>query len=280
MKKEAIKDKYIVNGVLTSTKNEEIFEQITKAPIYEVIRVMNGVPLFFEEHLDRMRKSSEIVDYEILRDDKEIKNDVKILIKENDVENLNIKLLCTDIEGKGQVFLAYFIESYYPDAKVYKEGIHTILYHYERQNPNAKVLNVSFKEDVNRRIKEEEAFEALLVNGEGYITEGSRSNMFFVKGTTAYTAPKGEVLLGVTRNHIMDVCMKLNIKVIEERIHIEDLGKIDGAFMTGTSVNALPITTIDDRKYNSVDNSIIKEVGKGYMESIKKYLEEKKAQWE
>lgn len=212
LKKEAIKDYFILNGEVATVSDTRIFEEIVKSPIYEVIRVIDGIPLFFEEHIERMRRSSEIVDYSIYRSDEEFFFDMKKLIEINNVKNLNIKLLCVDIEGKGQIFLAYFIESYYPSEEVYKEGIHTILYDFERVNPNAKVLNISFKEDVKNKLKEEKAFEALLVNKEGYITEGSRSNMFFVRGDKVYTAPSGEVLLGVTRKHIVEVCEKLNIK--------------------------------------------------------------------
>ncbi|SHH95697.1 aminotransferase class IV [Sporanaerobacter acetigenes] len=279
MKNEAIRDYFVMNGEIIENRGINVFKNINKPPIYEVIRVIKGVPLFLEEHLERMRKSSDIVDYQIYRTDKEIEEDIKKLIKENNVENLNIKLLCTEIQGKGQVFLAYFIKSYYPESRVYMEGIHTILYHFERENPNAKILNVSFKEDVNRKIEENNAFEALLVNNQGYITEGSRSNMFFVKDEILYTAPKGDVLLGVTRNHIMEVCNKLGLKVVEENIHIEDLSKINASFMTGTSVNVLPISSIDKRKYDSVNNIIVKSVGDAYLKDMKKYLDLNKKIW-
>jgi len=279
LKREAIKKYFILNGELIETEKEEIFHLINKPPIYEVIRVINGVPLFLEEHLERMRSSSDITGYKIYRSDEDIKEDIRRLIIENNISNLNIKLLCTDVEGKGQLFLAYFIESYYPDEIVYNNGIHTILYYFERENPNAKILNVSFKEDVNAKIKEEDAFEALLVNRNGYITEGSRSNMFFVTDSLVYTSPAGEVLLGVTRKYIMKVCRDLDIEVVEENINIEDLEKLNGAFMSGTSVNVLPISTIDHHEYDSVNNSIVKKIGEGYLNEMKNYIKKNMDKW-
>lgn len=272
MRPEAIKKFYVANGQLKSTTNTEIFKKIEKPPIYEVIRVIDGIPLFLEDHLERIRKSGHIINYQIEREDREIEEDIKRLIIQNRVKNLNVKLLCVDIEGIGQVFLTYFIESFYPPVEYYKEGIHTILFHYERENPNAKVQMVSFREEVARQLKEEKAFEALLVNKAGYIPEGSRSNMFFVKDGRIYTAPKGDVLLGITRKYIFDVCEKLNIKVVEENIHVEDLDKIDGAFMSGTSVNVLPIATVDHIKLDSVNNKIIKEVSNAYVNRMKEYI--------
>jgi len=87
------------------------------------------------------------------------------------------------------------------------------------------------------------------------------------------------VLLGITRKYIFDVCQRLNIRIIEESIHVDDLNKVDGAFMSGTSVDVLPISTIDDIKLDSVNNRIIKEIGKGYLDLRNSYIEANKPQW-
>ncbi|NLJ97973.1 MAG: aminotransferase class IV [Tissierellia bacterium] len=279
MKPEAIAQFYIVNGELKVTSNVRIFQRIEKPPIYEVIRVVDGIPLFLEDHLKRMRESARIIDYQIERADKEIEGDIRELILQNKIENLNVKLLCTDIEKLGQVFLIYFIKSFYPPEEYYEKGIHTILFHHKRENPNAKVQMISFREEVARQLDEKKAFEALLVNEEGYIPEGSRSNMFFVKGDKIYTAPKGDVLLGITRKYILKVCEELNIKVVEENIHVEDLDKLDGAFMSGTSVNVLPIATIGDIELDSVNNRIIKAINKGYANKMERDIIRKRQDW-
>ena len=136
----------------------------------------------------------------------------------------------------------------------------------------------SFKEDVAKALQEKNAFEALLVSKSGYIPEGSRSNIFFVKGDKVYTANGSDVLIGITRKHIFNVCEKLNIKIIEESIHIDDLNKLDGGFMSGTSVNVLPISTIDDIKLDSVNNPIIKEINKEFINQIREYILNHKAE--
>jgi len=275
LKPEAIKKYYMANGRLISTDDLDIFYSIEKPPIYEVIRVIDGIPLFLEDHLERMRISGELVGVSINRSDEEIEKDIMKLIEANGVENLNIKLLCANIEGEGQALLAYFIKSFYPPEEYYRDGIHTILFHHERENPNAKVLKSSFKEEVAKKLEENKAFEALLVNNDGYITEGSRSNMFFVKENKIYTAPKGTVLLGITRQHIMEVCKELSIEVVEENIHVDDLDRLEGAFMSGTSVNVLPISTIEDIRLNSVNNHIIRKIAKGYENKMKEYIKSK-----
>lgn len=274
MKAEAIKDYYIINGEIKSTKDQKIFEKIEKKPIYEVIRVINGVPLFLEDHLNRMFDSAELIGYVLDRGVEEIKKDMKSLILKNKVDKLNIKLLSAEVDGIGKVFLVYNIESFYPPEEYYKNGIHTILFNHERDNPNAKVVATTFREEVAKALKENNAFEALLVSRSGHIPEGSRSNMFFVKGDKVYTAPGSEVLIGITRKHIFNVCEKLNLKIIEESIHVDDIEKLDGGFMSGTSVNVLPISTIGDVNLDSMNNRIIKEINKAYVESMYNYIEE------
>lgn len=279
MKKEAIKEYLIINGEVHKTEETDIFDKIEKPPIYEVIRIIDGVPLFFEDHIKRMFDSARIIDFKISRNEDDIRKDIKTLILKNKIDRLNVKLVNVDIDKMGRVFLAYNIESFYPPQEYYIKGIHTTLFHHERENPNAKVLVSSFKEEVARVLKEKEAFEALLVNKSGYVLEGSRSNIFFVKGDKVYTAKASDVLLGITRKYIFDVCKKLNIKLVEESIHIDDLKNLDGAFMSGTSVNVLPISSIDNTTLNSVSNSLIKEISKAYVELVKNYILSHKAEW-
>lgn len=279
MKPEALNGYFIVNGQVHSTKDMKIFEMIEKPPIYEVIRAINGVPLFFEEHLERMYNTAKLIDYDLGRSEAEIREDIKILILKNEVESENIKLLSTEIEGMGKVFLVYNSETFYPPKEYYENGVHTTLYKHERDNPNAKVQFASFKEGVAKALEENDAFEVLLVNNSGYIPEGSRSNMFFVKGEKVYTAPTSEVLIGITRKHIFDVCKALGVKIIEETIHQSDLEKLNGAFMSGTSVNVLPISSIGHIKIDSVNNHTIREINRAYIKKMDDYISDNKTQW-
>ncbi|TJX14021.1 branched-chain amino acid aminotransferase [Tissierella creatinini] len=277
MRSEVIKDFYVVNGDLISSNDLTLFEGISKPPIYEIIRIIDGVPIYLEDHLNRMYESAKLTGIDLISEGY-IKSYIKDIILKNKLEKGNIKLLSGESDGKN-FFSVFCVESFYPPKEYYENGIKTILYKHERNNPNAKVLHTSFKEDVAKAIKESGAFEALLVRNDGYIPEGSRSNIFFVKGEKMYTAPKEEVLLGITRKHLFKIAEKLGITIIEESIHVDDLKKIEGAFMTGTSVNILPISEIDDIKLNSVNNKIIKTLNQAYDNMIIEYIEKNKEIW-
>lgn len=278
MKREAILEYYIQNGEILSTQNQDLMNLRGQVAIYEVIRVIDGIALYFEEHMDRMRKSAEILGHRIHKSDAEIFQEVQALIKVNHSPDLNIKLLCSDLDHQhNQDFILYFMESHYPTKEVYQRGIHTILFPSERENPNAKVVNQSLRERIQQAMKAEGAYEALLVNHDQYITEGSRSNIFFVKDNQLITAPPGDVLLGVTRMRIMEVCKKLGVVVKENLLHVDDLAQLDGAFMTGTSVNVMPIRSIDSRTYDSSHHSLIQKIQEGYEADMKAYIEMRKA---
>ena len=278
MKNEARNKYFKINDSILENNEDDIFEQIITPSIYEVIRVIDGVPIFLEEHLDRMFTSARIINYDMLYSKDQIKESIKEVILKNKVHNQNIKLLGSKIDDK-MVFLVYFVDSFYPSKEYYSSGIKTIIFEHERDNPNAKIQKDDFRKKVKEAMDMNDAFEALLINNDGYILEGSRSNMFFVKDNKIFTAPSNQVLLGITRKYIFNIAEILNIDIVEEAIHMDDIKDLQGAFMSGTSVGVLPISRIDTRFIQSTDNEIIKRLNKAYDELIENYIREEKTQW-
>jgi branched-chain amino acid aminotransferase len=275
MKRETVSNYYFHNGKRCRTENMEIFDEIHLPSIYEVIRIINGIPLFLEAHLKRLRKSAELLGTKIAKRDEEIAAEIFTLAQLNRCSNINVKLLCRGLHEKKQDFLVYFIESFYPDWKTYQNGIYAILYYSERENPNAKVVNVDWKKRIGTALKKTGAFEALLVNNDNYVTEGSRSNIFFVLGHKIYTAPSKDVLLGVTREMILNICSQYSVELVEDIIAVQDIKRMDGAFITGTSINVLPINKIDEYRMPSTSNPIIHNIGKEYEKLMWNYIKER-----
>ena len=243
--------------------------------IYEVIRVISGVPLFLERHLARMEASAKLIGYTGKLISDKVQNSIFELIKANNNPDKNVKIIAYNLENSTPDYMAYFIQSSYPAPEEYRKGVNGILLNEERTNPNAKIVNSSFKERVTAALTHVKAYEALLVNSENEITEGSRSNVFFVKNGTVLTAPGGNVLIGITRLCVFELCEKLNIKVLEKPINTAMLGEIDGVFMTGTSPKILPISKIDDMHFSSSANPVIKALMKGYDNMVVEYIKKK-----
>lgn len=239
--------------------------------VYEVIRVIDGIPLFLEDHLARMTSSLALQGMRLTETLEKIRNLLLLLIKKNNVENGNIKLL---INGAAPDIYLYFIPHAYPAETLYEAGVDTATLAIVRHNPNAKVIDARYKAAVTAFIEEKNIYEALLVNPEGCITEGSKSNLFFVRGEKVLTPPLKDVLGGVTRQRILDLCKENGIPVEEVPVPLTDLPTWDGAFISGTSPKVLPIRSIDGRTLSSTDNPVIQKIRRCYEDKIQHYQDE------
>jgi branched-chain amino acid aminotransferase len=251
---------------------EEFKDYYTDAgkSLYEVIRISDGIPIFLMEHIERLFNSAEIMKYSLSITRDEIIDRILKLINKNNAEEGNLKLVINYSRDSNERFLAYFLPHAYPTKEDYQEGVKTITYHKERSNPNAKVINSVFREQVNAKISREDVYEAILVDDSGFITEGSRSNIFMVIDSTVVTSKVEKVLPGITRQFIIKICKSLNIKFEEKNIHEKDLEAIAGLFISGTSPKVLPIKSVDDILFNSVKNTIINTIMKEFQVEINK----------
>ena len=187
-------------------------------------------------------------------------------MKKNNFVEGNIKLLCNGTSPT-DLYL-YFIPHYYPEDKFYEEGIITKTLKIERHNPNAKVIDVTYKKAVTDFIENEEIYEALIVNQKDEITEGSKSNVFFVRDHTLITPPLKDVLGGVTRLKIIELAKAHHLTVQEKPFFMKDIPELEGAFISGTSPNLLPIRKINDQVLNSPTNPTILKLIRYFNESV------------
>ncbi|WP_315077666.1 aminotransferase class IV [uncultured Clostridium sp.] len=263
---EAINNFFIENSNIKKINQFENIEAPGKV-IYEVLRIIHGKPLFLENHLLRMENSFKLTNIDYYLDNLKIRKDIENLVRENEKFEGNIKLTYNINE---KVMRIFFINHSYPNEEMYQNGVKTILYFGERDNPNAKIVNLSFREKVNIKIKESNAYEAILVDSKGYITEGSKSNIFMIKDDVLLTSPVKAVLPGVTRGEIIDIAIENGIRVEEVNYKYSDIEKLDGMFISGTSPKILPINQVDSIKMNS--NEIINKLIKYYNNKIISYI--------
>lgn len=256
------------NGVLLTCVPEETMNfDFTGPIIYEVIRYINKRGLFKEDHLDRLDRSAAGQGIVLPVTREAYDRHVEILLTRNNRTNCNIKLLVC----QGQ-YIIYLSRTFYPDAEVYETGVDTASIQVERPDPNAKVRRVSYIETISKFRQEQQVFEALLLNNEGYYTEGSRSNLFFVKKgeSCVYTAPSSMILEGVMRRHLLLLCAEMGIQVIQRAISKAEMNQVEGAFLTGTSIKVLPIARIDGISYSSSGHPLIQSLMKRFDEYVER----------
>lgn len=261
---------FIRNGELMPSclfSNADVYEGES---VYEVLRMMGSGPLFYDDHMERMAMSVQYHNHKMLATPKEMVSQIVMLRKNAGVKEANLKIVFNYRENE-QTSLIYFIEPLYPTQQQYREGVQTILYHAERDNPEVKVINHRLRSSIYHRLILSNAYEALLVDSEGYVTEGSRSNIFFVRENRIFTAPDEKVLGGITRKHVIDICRLNGIDVIMEAVYEDDIVNYESVFMTGTSPMVLPVQLIDEIRFVA-DNQLVRRLLELYMTRVKESL--------
>ena len=264
---------FLTNGQLMKSADFDPKVLQTGITIYEVMRVIDGKYLFLEEHIDRLYQSAKVANIQLWKDESDIYQALEKLKKDNDLEFGNVKLVF-HLDNNVKQFLVYIITHSYPTEEDYQKGVQVQLLDAERSNPNVKIFNPALRARADAFIDNLNIYEALLVNKQGFITEGNRSNVFFIKNNEVVTPPVKHVLPGVTRNHVMAMCRRLQISIREMLVHKDDLKDYETVFLTGTSPKVLPVSCVNDINYPT-DQALLRTLMDQYNDEITLYIEKK-----
>jgi len=241
--------------------------------LYEVLRVIEGVPLFLEHHLQRLRNSAQLMNLRLSLEDGEISQRLQELINSNQIYTGNIKVVINYPDNEQpEDFYAYFVTHSYPSPEDYQNGVKTVLVRAERLNPNAKVDRSDYRNLIEKAKNESGSYEALLVDREEKVSEGGKSNLFMVKGNVVYTAPSDKVLKGITRQMVISACKNKGYQVVEKEIDLKDIPNMDAIFISSTSSKVLPVRQVDNMFFASSSNKIIRDIMIEYDSIIDAYI--------
>lgn len=242
--------------------------------VYEVFRLMDGTALFLEDHYDRLISSVQMSGIRFKMEYPELELNIKQLSLINEQLNGNVKFVLSEDNQSSQWYFS-FIPHAYPSAADYRDGVAAGLLYAERVNPNAKIVQNTVREKANQLMADKKLYEVLLVDKSGLIREGSRSNVFFIKGDRFYTAPTSMVLAGVTRKKVLECICEMGSMVVEEAVRSTEIASCDAAFISGTSPKVLPVNRIDDHVFH-VGNPLVEQLMIKYDSVIEDYLASKR----
>lgn len=218
--------------------------------VYSSLKVVRGKVFFPEFHVDRLLESAKIIDLQHTFKKENILKWIGCAVSENKIENALLRIvLIGDADNNKNADLCIFPVSgltFYP-ARLYSKGAKAITFPGERRFPSSKTKDLLLGFLALRKAKENNAIEALLVDREGNIREGTRSNFFAIKGTTLFTPPKEKVLDGITKKIVLEAARK-DFAVKEEDIPLSKIEEYDELFISSTSLNVMPLSQIDDTK--------------------------------
>ena len=250
-----------VRQMISGFKAAVTLGSLSTPAVYEVVRVTDGQPVFLEEHYQRLEKSLASMGRVPLFSCHELRDCIAALVDESGIINHNIKIEA-DVSGYARLYLS---PTHYPSAELYESGVRTDLFSGERRNPNVKMMDRALREATDAAIRDGDLYEVLLVDRNGLITEGSRSNVFFIKDDEVYTAPSDRVLLGVTRSKIIEIIRGMGLKLREEAVPAADIGEFRAAFISGTSPKVMPIVSVGDTGFD-VNDPILRKIMEKYDE--------------
>ncbi len=263
---------YLQNRKLIDVSQFDDSFLLSQSYIYEVFRVQEGVALFLEDHLSRLEQTCQLSNYCPGFDVSEVYDQVYALIRANNLETGNIKVVLR-LDDKDQPdFRVYINPHQYPTQEQYIKGVDLSLFKAIRNNPNAKVMDLRLRNATNLAREQLNVYEALLVDNKGCITEGSRSNIFFIRNDKVITPPVEDVLPGITRKHVMEVCRQLQIKVVEEKVPARSLVVMEALFISGTSRKVLPVKHVDGLGFDPA-HPLLLQIREGFDEKVRRYIQ-------
>lgn len=238
---------------------------------YEVVRIYEGRVAFLDDHINRMLSSLKLAGIKKRISKNQIYTDLSNCIKANGLENGNIRFSAFT-DGKFLKFLHEIIPHRYPDDEEYENGVSLAVARFERERPNVKKWNQKMKDIVKRYVAIRDVYEILLYNEKGYLTEGSKSNLFFIVDNQVVTAPGEYVLKGITRKYVIKSILNLGLDFKEQLVHVTDLLKYDAVFITGTSPGVLPVNEIKSCCHADPKHPVLRSIMSAYKNEIEKTL--------
>lgn len=230
--------------------------------IFEGIRIYNGNIFKCKEHLDRLYDSAKSIMLNIPLSYDEMQEVLAETLRKNEMRDGYIRLVVSRGPGdlgldprrspKANVVVIVEKLSIYSE-EAYRIGLKTISVSTRRNVPDAinpKIKSLNYLNNILVKIQANQADvgEAIMLNSQGYVAEGSSDNIFIIKRGVIYTPPcYCGALEGITRQAIMEISAKLGYTVKEEPFTLHDVYVADEAFFTGTAAEVIAVREVDGR---------------------------------
>jgi branched-chain amino acid aminotransferase len=234
--------------------------------VFEGVRAYDtdqGTAIFrLREHTDRLFNSAHIVGMSIPYDRETLDDAQRAAVRENGLDSAYIRPMCFyGSEGMGlradnlkvHCMVAAWEWGAYLGEDNLNNGIRIKVSSFTRHHVNITMCRAKANGNyMNSMMALQEALrdgydEALLLDAEGYVMEGSGENIFIVRGGILYTPDLTSALDGITRKTVISLAGELGIQVVEKRITRDEVYIADEAFFTGTAAEVTPIREVDGR---------------------------------
>lgn len=225
--------------------------------VYEATRTFNRKGFRLDQHIDRLFSSAEKIYLEPTLSKQEIISEVEKTIGASPFDNISIRIILSrgnnsDLGLDPDLALSNNLIIITKEIKPnptwwYETGVSMIFYKKKSSNvgPLPKAGNYVENMLAFREAKQQNAFDAIMINPEGFVTEGTTSNIWLVKDNRVYTPPLSVgILEGLTRKTLLG----MNLNIEEKKLIAQDFLLADECFLSSTTRDLVPVISIDNHK--------------------------------
>ncbi|MDK2878083.1 MAG: branched-chain amino acid aminotransferase [Thermoanaerobacteraceae bacterium] len=253
--------------------------------VFEGIRAYDGRVFRLKEHIDRLYNGARAIMLDIPLTKQQMIEVVLETLRRNQLRDAYIRLVVSRGEGdlgldprkchKPTIVCITDKIVLYPD-KMYEEGLEIITAATRRNPPeavNPQMKSLNYLNNIMAKIEANLAGvpEALILNVDNYVAECTGDNIFIVKNGVIITPPTyAGLLIGITRNAIIEAAQNLGIKVEEKLFTRYEVYTADECFLSGTAAEAIPVVKVDGRVIGEgKPGPVTKQILKAFKELIK-----------
>jgi branched-chain amino acid aminotransferase len=224
--------------------------------VFDFMRTFNGKPHFLKEHVARLENSAHEIGLELPWSQEEIIAIVNTTLEKNQLPEANIRIVITGgsspdfITPQGEPRLLVLVTPITPPPPVwYEKGVKIITVCSRRNLPGAKSIDYIRATMALREAKKAGAVEAIYLDRERFILEGTTSNIFAVINGTL-TTPGHNILPGITRKAVLGISQSL-MECRIDKIALNTLYQAEEVFITGSGKGLVPVVQVDDHTISS-----------------------------
>lgn len=229
------------------------------AGLFETMRTVGGRPMFWDEHVTRLRESAVEIGIEVPWSDAELEQNIIETVQANGYQEAYVRLTVSRGEGAlgpsgascgAPTLVIYVKELQLPAESVYEQGRDLIIFRTVRNTPETPVrvksLNYMNSLLAYRELEQRKASEGIQLTSNGYVAEGAVSNLFFVVDDELWTPSLDTgILPGITRAWVIDRARELGLVVREGKFKLEEIMEASEAFTTSSVVGIIPGVSLD-----------------------------------
>lgn len=231
--------------------------------IYETMRAYEGMLFLLDRHLVRLKRSTDLISLALPLPLEKIGRALNETVSRNKLQDAYVRIQIS--RGPGEIGLdpalcpapttVIVAKPFrdYPSA-YFEHGVSVAVVETRRNHPLAldpSIKGTNFLNNILAKIEaiRAGAYEAVMLNWEGSVAEGTVSNIFCIKAGILFTPDlKTGILEGVTRGLVLELARKEKLDVREARVSLNELRDADECFITNTTMEIMPVTKVDNRQ--------------------------------